>query len=219
MTNKDNVKSKRTPDNSLARSKVEQITGHLIDGITKGRFVPGQRLVESDLTTELGISRGPLREAMQLLAARGLLELIPNRGARIKNLHPEDLRQRLHLLEVLSSLAIKSISPKTITAFLHDNALYHAPADASFLISKVVDFYCHLARLNNNHLLAEYILNLNLNYFSRHIILHFNVNTDKLDMQFQQMLRALRAGDATMTHREHEKLYHQFFICTGLTST
>ena len=48
----------------------------LRNGIAAGRFAPGQRLVESELTAELGVSRGPLREALRQLSAEGLVEIV-----------------------------------------------------------------------------------------------------------------------------------------------
>ena len=48
---------------------VDYVINHLRDGIFQGQYAPGQRLVEADLTRELGISRGPLREALHRLAA------------------------------------------------------------------------------------------------------------------------------------------------------
>jgi DNA-binding GntR family transcriptional regulator len=48
--------------------------------IAQGRLRPGARLIESDLAKTLGTSRGPIREALQLLARDGFIDLIPRRG-------------------------------------------------------------------------------------------------------------------------------------------
>lgn len=54
-----------------------------------GRYKPGERLVEDRLSTELGISRVPIREALRTLAGDGLVELRPNRGAAVAAISTE----------------------------------------------------------------------------------------------------------------------------------
>jgi len=57
--------------------------------IVLGRYKPGERLVEEKLSSELGISRVPVREALRTLAAEGLVLLRPNRGASVAPISPE----------------------------------------------------------------------------------------------------------------------------------
>ncbi|WP_336713930.1 GntR family transcriptional regulator [Arthrobacter sp. USHLN218] len=59
--------------------------------IGHGELQPGQQLGEADLARELGVSRGPLREAMQRLTQEGLLVSIRNRGIFVTELGPEDI--------------------------------------------------------------------------------------------------------------------------------
>ena len=58
--------------------------------ITDGELVPGQRLVESDLVAMLGVNRNGVRLALDALAAEGLVERIPNRGARVRTVSAEE---------------------------------------------------------------------------------------------------------------------------------
>jgi DNA-binding GntR family transcriptional regulator len=51
--------------------------------IVQGRLAPGERISEAPLSEALGVSRTPLREALKLLAAEGLIDLRPGRGARV----------------------------------------------------------------------------------------------------------------------------------------
>jgi DNA-binding GntR family transcriptional regulator len=55
----------------------------LRDAIVSGIYSPGQRLVEEDLALELEVSRGPIREALHLLAVEGFVEIEPRRGAKV----------------------------------------------------------------------------------------------------------------------------------------
>lgn len=79
----------------------------IISGIHRGRYVPGQRLIEADLTRELKVSRGPVREAFKRLAGEGVLVLNKHRGAFIKAKTRDEVRDMLSVLEVLSGLAAK----------------------------------------------------------------------------------------------------------------
>lgn len=61
--------------------------------ILQGEFGPGEKLSEVALSTRLGISRTPVREALRQLGRDGLVELEPNRGARVARWGSEDLAE------------------------------------------------------------------------------------------------------------------------------
>jgi DNA-binding GntR family transcriptional regulator len=73
--------------------------------ITDGTLAPGSRLNERALCDRLGVSRTPLREAFRVLAAEGLIELTPNRGAHVVALSESDIRDAFELLGALEALA------------------------------------------------------------------------------------------------------------------
>src|ERR1700716_291066 len=69
-------------DQSLHDETLTRLRDHIVEGnIPDGGRVPARQLCEM-----LGISRTPLREALQVLASEGLVELLPNRGARVRQL-------------------------------------------------------------------------------------------------------------------------------------
>ncbi len=74
----------------VAPSMVEQACEILRERIRLGDIPPGTRLRQEVLAEELGVSRTPLREAMRLLAADGLVVLEPNRGAVVVELSHDD---------------------------------------------------------------------------------------------------------------------------------
>ncbi len=77
------------------------VLGQLRDYIVEGEFTPGARIPERELCERFGISRTPLREALKVLAAEGLIELLPTRGARIRQFTEKDIR---NLFEVIAGL-------------------------------------------------------------------------------------------------------------------
>lgn len=63
----------------------------LRDSIARGRFTPGQQLLEQELSRQFGVSRGLLREAMQRLTQQGLLVSRPNRGVFVAEYGPDEV--------------------------------------------------------------------------------------------------------------------------------
>lgn len=86
---------------------VEQAARQIREGILTGRYALGQRLITRELVTDLGYGRGTLREAFGQLAAEGLLELIPNRGATVRRLSRTEMRQLFQIRESLEGLAAR----------------------------------------------------------------------------------------------------------------
>lgn len=79
----------------------------IIRGLYEGRFEPGQRLYEGHLTENYGISRGPVREALNSLASMGVVELVLQRGARVKILGLEEALDTLVVAQALVGLAAR----------------------------------------------------------------------------------------------------------------
>lgn len=79
----------------------EQVAQRLRTMLVEGRIAPGAKLNERELSELLKVSRTPLREAIKMLAAEGLVELLPNRGAIAVSLTEEDVR---HTFEVMAGL-------------------------------------------------------------------------------------------------------------------
>jgi DNA-binding GntR family transcriptional regulator len=86
---------------------VDQVARQIREGILSGRYALGQRLITRELVTDLGYGRGTLREAFGQLAAEGLLELIPNRGATVRRLSRSEMRELFQIRESLEGLAAR----------------------------------------------------------------------------------------------------------------
>jgi DNA-binding GntR family transcriptional regulator len=82
-----------------------ELLASLRDYIVEGNLADGARVPERLLCDRFGISRTPLREALKVLAAEGLIELLPNRGARVRQLGAEDLRELFDVMGGLEGLA------------------------------------------------------------------------------------------------------------------
>jgi len=82
-----------------------ELLAALRDFIVEGHLEDGARIPERALCERFSISRTPLREALKVLAAEGLIELLPNRGARVRALSAADLHEVFDVMGGLESLA------------------------------------------------------------------------------------------------------------------
>ena len=86
---------------SLHDTIVNRVRAMVYDGDLK----PGDKVPERLLCETLGISRTPLREALKVLASEGVLELLPNRGARVAKLTAADVDEMFPVMGALEALA------------------------------------------------------------------------------------------------------------------
>jgi len=88
-------------DNTLS----SLLAGKLESYILSGQLLAGERINEAVLARELGVSRGPIREAARLLASQGLVEFVANKGAFVRQISREELLDIYELRSVLTGYA------------------------------------------------------------------------------------------------------------------
>ncbi|WP_158219254.1 MULTISPECIES: GntR family transcriptional regulator [unclassified Achromobacter] len=86
---------------------VERVAAELKNRILDGRLAPGQRLISRDVVEQIGISRNSLREAFRRLEADGLVDVIPNRGAVVRNLSAAEVMHVFQIREALEGYAAR----------------------------------------------------------------------------------------------------------------
>jgi DNA-binding GntR family transcriptional regulator len=143
---------------SLSRVVSEQIRGRILDGSLK----PGERLVEDRLSSELGVSRVPVREALRSLSAEGLVTLLPRRGATVVEVTPEDVAELVEvraLLEGLNArLAAQRHDPEIVAQLRDTLERGNAAAEdgtAEVLARLNAEFHERLAEASRNSVLSE----------------------------------------------------------------
>lgn len=85
----------------------EQVVTLVRDAILGFRLQPGQRLVERELVEQLGISRPTVREVLRQLAVEGLVTVVPQRGAIVTALSPDDAADLYEMRASLEALAVR----------------------------------------------------------------------------------------------------------------
>jgi DNA-binding GntR family transcriptional regulator len=96
---------------SIPRSELlaRQVVTAIVEGTALGRFQPGQRLIETEVAEQLGVSRLPLREALKILETQGIVERLPRRGTSLMKVNLDKLRKILEVRMQLEVLALRNV--------------------------------------------------------------------------------------------------------------
>ncbi|MEM7466858.1 MAG: GntR family transcriptional regulator [Pseudomonadota bacterium] len=162
-------------------SSPDKVANHVLQGIKSGRFVPGQRLIEADLSETLYTSRGPIREAFKRLAAEGVLTLVPHRGAYVRTLTRREVTDVLVIQETLTALAAR-LATENIHVGDNREQFQHVVSQVSAevahhdlheLLDRRAEFYATLVFISGNEELGRFVpipqTNLLRTQFVRHL--------------------------------------------------
>lgn len=156
-----------------------ETVAHLVEklrqDILEHRLAPGERLVEHDLTERFGVSRGPVREALRRLAAEGLIEHSPNRGAQVRRLTRNEIRElfeiRIELEALASRLAAVADDEERRHVFskavapIYEQRTRRSPA----YLEENSNFHNAVMDLAANRQLAELVSRLHLTLLMAHV--------------------------------------------------
>ncbi|MDO8447954.1 MAG: GntR family transcriptional regulator [Rhodoferax sp.] len=181
----------------------EQVAQRLRQMLVEGHIAPGAKLNERELSEELKVSRTPLREAIKMLAAEGLVELLPNRGAIAVELSEADI---LNTFEVMAGLEGQSgeLAAQRITeSELAEIRAMHYEMMAAYTRRDLSNYYRLNAAIHRaiNAAARNPVLTATYNQVNARLqALRFRSNQDgekwKRAMQeHEQMIEALSAHD------------------------
>ena len=133
----------------------EEVAELLRQRIFRRELEPGSWIDEQALATELGISRTPLREALKVLAAEGLVTMKLRRGAYVTEVSERDLSEVFHLLSLLESDAAAVVAERAADAELRELQQLHqelegAVKDRERFFEVNERFHMRLLELANN---------------------------------------------------------------------
>jgi DNA-binding GntR family transcriptional regulator len=135
----------------------EDAVSSLRAGILESVFKPGERLIETELAQQLGVSRGPVRDALKELAREGLVVIQPYRGAIVATFSADDVRQIYELRSLLEGYATRRAVEKVTTADIDRLQEIYSEMKAcaragnvTGLVEKDVEFHRELCRLSGN---------------------------------------------------------------------
>ncbi len=93
-------------------SVVDYVLTEIARRIVNGDYHPGQRLVEADLTQDLGVSRSSVREALRRLEINRFIRIEPNRGATVATPTRDEIVQQFRIREVISGLGARAAAER-----------------------------------------------------------------------------------------------------------
>jgi DNA-binding GntR family transcriptional regulator len=189
---------------TLAEQTVELIRNRILSG----DFVSGERLVETRLAADLGISRGPIREALKQLAAEGLVREEPRRGTFVTEPTLDDVRDLYDLRVALEAraarLVIERSDPAAIDALHAALDEVHEAARAEDLAQLTrADYAFHetICRVSaNRRLLDVFVRNASVMRLLVHMEeREYYVSFEEVARQHTELLEGIEAGDAART--------------------
>jgi DNA-binding GntR family transcriptional regulator len=121
----------------LHEEVVNRIRAMLLDG----EVPPGARIPERDLCDKLQISRTPLREALKVLAAEGLVQLLPNRGSRAAKLTDQDMHDLFEVCQGLEALAGELACERITDAQIAEIAAAHSAMAGHYRDDDLIQYY------------------------------------------------------------------------------
>ncbi len=182
----------------------DQVAARLRSMLVEGRIAPGAKLNERELCEQLRVSRTPLREAIKLLAAEGLVDLLPNRGAVAVKLTEADVLNTFEMLAMLEGMSGELAAQRITDAELAElRALHfemlacHARRDLSGYYRLNALIHTGINEAARNPVLATTYRSINARVQS----LRFRTNQDDAKwahavQEHEQMIAALQARDA-----------------------
>lgn len=126
----------------------EQVAERLRSMLVEGHIKPGAKLNERELCELLSVSRTPLREAIKLLAAEGLVELLPNRGAVAACMDESDIISTFEVLASLEGLSGELAAQRITDEELDEIRALHYEMMACFARKNLAGYYELNARIH-----------------------------------------------------------------------
>jgi DNA-binding GntR family transcriptional regulator len=191
------------------RTLWQRVHEHLRQEILDNRLPPGSELNEVALSQSLGVSRGPVREAIGRLASEGLVTVRPRRGAIVTALSAQEFLAAYQVREALETLAIRLAVPRLSPDDLDrlqahvDDMVRHADAhDVDAFFRANAAFHAMFVEASANAMLQETmsrLLGQMGRYRMRSVALRGSLR--RSTAEHKAILRAVRKGDAERAAR------------------
>lgn len=194
----------------LRTGLADQIREFLVEGISAGRWEPGERIVERRIATELGVSQGPVREALRQLEAQRLIETLPNRGARVREFTEEDLAEifpvRAGLERTAAELALPRIEERLDALEEHNRRLADAArgGDRHQQMRLSIAFHREIVASAGNRLLVSVWEGLGIELWTTLSLRLHNTEIYSKSTEHAELIEAFRRRDPDAPRMLHD---------------
>jgi DNA-binding GntR family transcriptional regulator len=189
------------------RALYEEVAEQLREQVFANRLEPGQWIDEQALAAEFGISRTPMREALKVLAAEGLVTMKLRRGAYVTEVSERDVGDVYQMLALLESDAAAVVAQRATAAELEELEALHTQLEASsadrtrfFALNEA--FHARLLAIADNRWRAQMVADLRkVMKLNRHHSLFREGRIDESLHEHRAVLKALLQRDAAAAAR------------------
>ncbi len=191
-------------------TSTELVYANLHHAITSGALVPGQRLIEARLAERMGVSRAPLREAMQKLASEGLLENLPRRGVVVAILRRADAAEIYGLRTALECWAAReacrvATKPElaSLVTLVKEMETSSNASDVELLSRADVAFHRRICEIaGNRRLLRAWMANLSqIRLLSRQVLGTLYADLHEVPHRHERIMEALNERQSEAAER------------------
>lgn len=196
--------SRTTTTTTDRRSQAERVRAALRTEILRAELKPGAIVLESQLAEEHGVSKTPVREALQMLAVEGFVTVLPRKGYVVSGLNYRDVREvmdlRLMLEPPLFAMAARKVTEDVVKELQSIMANQFAPdATLDQRLDSAMDFHLACVRTSQNTWAVTIVKRLSEEIRRLHYLLpgvEMHVKSEAERAAHQQILDAIAAGDA-----------------------
>lgn len=186
-------------------SHVDIVLEELLDEFDRGEIRPGERINAAHISARLGISRGPVREALAILSGRGLIRLEKDRGATLRPMSPDDVIKIWQMFEVTVGLGVRLAgdnihtpgAAERVRAAMSD--IYKcARTEKTFRFYLVLnDFHFVLNSISGNPHINEVLEKMNVAYWNRYLadLIDVGATADQYVENYRRIADGVLAGD------------------------
>ena len=169
-------------------------------------FAPGDRLIEADLAKALKLGRGPIREALRILAGDGVVELNANRGARIRIIDKSTLVEIMQVITSLFCLGADLLSARrpseraihALRAITQEIKSAAKRGDAHVLNLRFIEYHQIVFHFSGNKYLSQLFQRLHIAHYQGHVELALEGRVLKdIAQAYDAITAALESADAT----------------------
>lgn len=193
----------------------EEIKNYITDLIVGGKYQPGERLIETQIAKELGVSQAPVREAIRDLERAGVLETEAYKGTFIRKLSIDDLKNVYLVRAELEGLAIRTAVPWISDIEVQELELIvdkmNEVAAGGYLNEQItldISFHKILVKASHNNILVQVWENVCIPQWTYFGTYQYRDDKSQLVIRHQPILEAVRSRDA----EKAEELMRRHFL-------
>jgi DNA-binding GntR family transcriptional regulator len=204
MANSVSIQRDSETDEALLSRVVlsDQVKEYIIDAIMSGEFKPGDRVVESSLARQLGVSQAPVREAIRDLVLMGFVVTEPYKGTSVRSFSPEELWEVYTVRAALESLGARLAAARlteadveTLRQILDGMLDAGRKQDLDRMTQLDNDFHRTIIQISGNNLLCQLWQTLQFGYWTIVTAKMSSFDLEHLAIRHEELLDALKSRD------------------------